>query len=71
MNRLSRFLVLIANGARAKELTDGIWEFADATPATKDAIVKALADQKSKDPKAASPAMVAGLVLGSPDFQRR
>jgi uncharacterized protein (DUF1800 family) len=45
--------------------------FADATPATKDAIVKALADQKSKDPKAASPAMVAGLVLGSPDFQRR
>jgi uncharacterized protein (DUF1800 family) len=45
--------------------------FTDATPATKDAIVKALADQKSKDPKAASPAMVAGLVLGSPDFQRR
>jgi uncharacterized protein (DUF1800 family) len=45
--------------------------FTDATPATKSAIVKALADQKSKDPKAASPAMVAGLVLGSPDFQRR
>jgi uncharacterized protein (DUF1800 family) len=45
--------------------------FTDATPATKSAIVKALADQKSKDPKAGSPAMVAGLVLGSPDFQRR
>jgi uncharacterized protein (DUF1800 family) len=45
--------------------------FADATPQTKLAIVKALADQKSKDPKAGSPAMVAGLVLGSPDFQRR
>jgi uncharacterized protein (DUF1800 family) len=45
--------------------------FMDATPQTKDAIVKALADQKSKDPKAGSPAMVAGLVLGSPDFQRR
>jgi uncharacterized protein (DUF1800 family) len=46
--------------------------FTDATPATKSAIVKALADQKSKDDaKAASPAMVAGLVLGSPDFQRR
>jgi uncharacterized protein (DUF1800 family) len=45
--------------------------FADATPQTKEAIVKALADQKSKDPKAGSPAMVAGLVLGSPDFQRR
>jgi uncharacterized protein (DUF1800 family) len=45
--------------------------FTDATPATKDAIVRALADQKSKDPKASSPAMVAGLVLGSPDFQRR
>jgi uncharacterized protein (DUF1800 family) len=45
--------------------------FTDATPQTKDAIVKALADQKVKDPKAGSPAMVAGLVLGSPDFQRR
>jgi uncharacterized protein (DUF1800 family) len=45
--------------------------FTDATAATKEAIVKALAEQKSKDPKAASPAMVAGLVLGSPDFQRR
>jgi uncharacterized protein (DUF1800 family) len=45
--------------------------FTDATPQTKDAIVKALADQKAKDPNAGSPAMVAGLVLGSPDFQRR
>jgi uncharacterized protein (DUF1800 family) len=45
--------------------------FRDATLQTKQAIVKALADQKEKDPKAGSPAMVAGLVLGSPDFQRR
>jgi hypothetical protein len=45
--------------------------FTDATPQTKDAIVKALADQKQKDPNAGSPAMLAGLVLGSPDFQRR
>jgi uncharacterized protein (DUF1800 family) len=45
--------------------------FTDATPQTKDAIVKALADQKQKDPNAGSPALLAGLVLGSPDFQRR
>jgi uncharacterized protein (DUF1800 family) len=44
--------------------------FTDATSQTKDAIVKALADQKKKDPKAGSPALVAGLVLGSPDFQK-
>ncbi len=45
--------------------------FTDATPQTREVIVKALADQKSKDPNAASPALLAGLVLGSPDFQRR
>ncbi len=45
--------------------------FADATPQTKEAIVKALADQKAKDPKSGSPALLAGLVLGSPDFQKR
>ncbi len=44
---------------------------ADPSPQTRDAIVKALADQKQKDPKAAAPALVAGLVMGSPDFQRR
>jgi len=45
--------------------------FADATPQTKEVIVKALADQKAKDPKSGSPALLAGLVLGSPDFQKR
>ena len=35
-------------------------------------IDKAIADQKAKTPNAApSPALVAGLVIGSPDFQRR
>ena len=45
--------------------------FENATPQTKEAIVQALADQKQKDPNAASPALLAGLVLGSPDFQKR
>ena len=45
--------------------------FTDATPQTRDAIAKALADQKSKNPGASTPALVAGLVIGSPDFQRR
>jgi uncharacterized protein (DUF1800 family) len=44
---------------------------AEATPQTREAIVKALADQKDKNPSAAAPALVAGLVIGSPDFQRR
>jgi uncharacterized protein (DUF1800 family) len=44
---------------------------ADASPQTRAAISKALAEQKSKNPKASTPALVAGLVLGSPDFQRR
>jgi uncharacterized protein (DUF1800 family) len=39
--------------------------FHDATPQTRDAIVKALAD------KTPTPELVAGLVIGSPDFQRR
>src|SRR5579883_2786213 len=39
--------------------------FRDVTPQTKEAIVKALADKKP------TPDLVAGLVLGSPDFQRR
>jgi hypothetical protein len=41
--------------------------FRDATSQTRDAINKALADRKDKD----KPAVVAGLVIGSPDFQRR
>jgi uncharacterized protein (DUF1800 family) len=39
--------------------------FREPTPQTKDAIVKALGDKKP------TPDLVAGLVLGSPDFQRR
>jgi uncharacterized protein (DUF1800 family) len=46
--------------------------FTNPTATTRDAIDKAIAEQKAKNPKAAtSPAMVAGLVIGSPDFQRR
>ena len=44
---------------------------ANLTPQTREAIVKAVAEQKDKDPRAATPALVAGLVIGSPDFQRR
>ena len=39
--------------------------FRDATPQTKQAILKALGDKKP------TPELVAGLVIGSPDFQRR
>ena len=46
--------------------------FADASPETRAAIEKALAAQKEKTPAApASPGLVAGLVIGSPEFQRR
>jgi uncharacterized protein (DUF1800 family) len=46
--------------------------FRDATPETRAAIEKALADQMTRTPGAApNPAMVAGLVIGSPDFQKR
>jgi len=46
--------------------------FTDASPQTREAIEKALAEHKDKNPQAApTPAMVAGLVIGSPDFQRR
>jgi uncharacterized protein (DUF1800 family) len=46
--------------------------FTNPTATTRDAIDRAIAEQKAKNPKAAtSPAMVAGLVIGSPDFQRR
>ncbi|MDP8978976.1 MAG: DUF1800 domain-containing protein [Acidobacteriota bacterium] len=40
--------------------------FTDATPSTRAAIDKALEDKKDK-----TPAFLAGLVIGSPDFQRR
>jgi uncharacterized protein (DUF1800 family) len=43
----------------------------DATPQTRAAITKSLAAQKGKNPSASTPALVAGLVIGSPDFQRR
>jgi uncharacterized protein (DUF1800 family) len=46
--------------------------FTNPSAGTRDAIDRALAEQKEKNPKAApSPALVAGLVIGSPDFQRR
>jgi uncharacterized protein (DUF1800 family) len=46
--------------------------FTNPTASTREAIDKALSEQKTKNPKAPpSPAMVAGLVIGSPDFQRR
>jgi len=43
--------------------------FTDATPSTRAAIDKALADKADKKDK--TPAFLAGLVIGSPDFQRR
>ena len=46
--------------------------FTNPTASTREAIDKAIADQKTKNPKTpTSPAMIAGLVIGSPDFQRR
>jgi uncharacterized protein (DUF1800 family) len=45
--------------------------FTDATPQTRDAIANALANEKTKNPGASTSAVVAGLVIGSPDFQRR
>jgi uncharacterized protein (DUF1800 family) len=46
--------------------------FTNPSAPTRDAIDQAIADQKTKNPKAPpSPALVAGLVIGSPDFQRR
>src|SRR5579863_4466442 len=46
--------------------------FRDAAPETRAAIEKALAGQQTKNPGAPpNPAMVAGLVIGSPDFQKR
>jgi uncharacterized protein (DUF1800 family) len=52
--------------------TERLMLFTNATATTREAIDKAIAEQKAKNPKAPpSPALVAGLVIGSPDFQRR
>jgi len=52
--------------------TERMMLFTNPTAPTKNAIDKAIAEQKAKNPKAPpSPALVAGLVIGSPDFQRR
>jgi uncharacterized protein (DUF1800 family) len=46
--------------------------FTNPTAPTREAIERALAQQRATDPKAApTPALLAGLVIGSPDFQRR
>jgi uncharacterized protein (DUF1800 family) len=46
--------------------------FRDVTPATREAIERAIAQQKEKNPALqTSPALLAGLVVGSPEFQRR
>jgi len=46
--------------------------FTNPSTTTREAIDKAISEQKTKNPKAPpSPALVAGLVIGSPDFQRR
>ena len=53
--------------ATAKQLL-----FAEPAHQTLNAIDRALKEQKKKDPKhPAPPGLVAGLVIGSPDFQRR
>ncbi len=44
---------------------------ADATPGTREAIDKAIAEQKAKNPSAPVSSLCVGLVMGSPDFQRR
>ena len=44
--------------------------FTEPTPATREALDKALAAQTSPN-KTAPPGLIAGLVIGSPDFQRR
>jgi len=52
--------------------TERLMLFTNPTATTREAIDKAIAEQKAKNPKAPpSPALVAGLVIGSPDFQRR
>jgi uncharacterized protein (DUF1800 family) len=56
-----------APAATARELL-----FTNATGQTLEAIGKTLREQKKKNPKQGpSPGLIAGLVIGSPDFQRR
>jgi len=56
-----------APATTAKELL-----FTNATGQTLEAIGKTLREQKKKNPKQVpSPGLIAGLVIGSPDFQRR
>jgi uncharacterized protein (DUF1800 family) len=45
--------------------------FTDVSPQTRAAIDKALAAEQGHKSKEASPALIAGLILGSPEFQRR
>jgi uncharacterized protein (DUF1800 family) len=45
--------------------------FRDVSPQTITALEKALEQQQAKQKQPLSPALVAGLVIGSPDFQRR
>jgi uncharacterized protein (DUF1800 family) len=45
--------------------------FRDVSPQTMAALEKALEQQQAKQKQPLSPALVAGLVIGSPDFQRR
>lgn len=45
--------------------------FRDVSPQTISALEKALEQQQAKQKQPPSPALVAGLVIGSPDFQRR
>jgi len=44
---------------------------ADVSPQTRASIDNALKQQQAKNPKQQTPGLLAGLVLGSPDFQRR
>jgi uncharacterized protein (DUF1800 family) len=44
---------------------------AEVSPQTRASIENALKEQQAKNPKQQIPALLAGLVLGSPDFQRR
>lgn len=57
--------------ANAERIAQAIL-FREVTPATRQAIEKAIAAQQEKDPSLKpSPALLAGLVVGSPEFQRR
>jgi uncharacterized protein (DUF1800 family) len=83
LGRMNFALALVQNGVPGVKVDgskfDGEPEqvarqvlFRDAAPETRAAIEKALAGQQTKNPGAPpNPAMVAGLVIGSPDFQKR